>query len=144
MVNPKIVTSAIIIKNDKVLLIKRKKYPEENKWALPGGLGSFKKFSDPQEAIKDEVRYDLNTDFKIRSFFNYSFYTGLEGPIITLHFTGTILEEPSINKEDIFAYEYFSKEEMPSREDMAFDHHLILTNFFKSVNSKMTSKDKCD
>ena len=128
---PKIVTSAIIIENNKVLLVKRKKYPEENKWALPGGLGSFKKYSDPKEVIKDEVKYDLKTEFKIESFHTYSFYTGLEGPMITLHFIGSI-SNPIPNTESIIEYKYFSKEDIENlgKDNIAFDHYNVLIKYF--------------
>jgi len=36
--SPKLTVDGIIIKNDKVLLIKRKNEPFKDKWALPGGF----------------------------------------------------------------------------------------------------------
>lgn len=134
METPKIVTSAVIISNNKVLLIRRKKWPEENKLALPGGTGSLKKFPDPKEAIKDEVLYDLGVNFKIIKFWDYSSYSGLEGSMITLHFLGRIDKTPKPNKEAVLEWDYYSKEDFKklSKEDFAFDHYQVLNRFFNS------------
>src|SRR3989338_6646579 len=85
-----LITSAIICSEGKVLLLKRNKEPEKGKWSLPGGVGSLKKYPNPVDAVKNEVKYDLGVAFIVDSFFDYSFYEGKEGPAVVLHFIGKI------------------------------------------------------
>ncbi len=123
-------TSAIICSKNKVLLIKRSKEPDKNRWALPGGTGSLKKYPNPIDAVKDEVKYDLGVDFIVENFFGYSFYKGKEGPAITLHFKGKIAKKPKPNFEVLTEWGYFSLNELP--DDIAFDHKDVLKNFFEN------------
>ena len=125
-----LITSAIICNKDKVLLIKRNKEPDKGKWALPGGTGSFKKYPNPIDAVKDEVKYDLKAEFIIDSFFNYSFYEGKEGSAVTLHFKGKLLSNPNPNKDEVSEWKYFSQNEL--QENIAFDHKEVLKRFFEN------------
>ena len=130
---PKLVVSAIILQDGKILLVKRNKFPEKNKWAMPGGLGAFKDFPDPKEAVEEEVKFDLNTEFLLEKFFDYSFYVGEEGPTVTLHFIGKIKGNLKLNPNETSEYKFFSKQEilnMP-KEDFAFSHKEVLERYFE-------------
>jgi len=141
MKRPKLVTSALITSGYKVLLIKRKKAPEVNKWAFPGGVGSFKKFPDPAMAVKDEVKFDLGVNFDVESFFNYSYLIQENEPSIVLHYTGTIADEPIPNPTEVIEWKFFTEEDLEklSEEDFAFDHYLILKKYFKSISKLGTA-----
>ena len=134
---PKIVTSALINRHNKILLIKRKKAPEQNKWALSGGVGSFDRYPNPEFAIQDEVMYDLGVKFNVESFYNYSFYVNESGPAIVLHFLGTISGKIEPNQNEVVEWKFFSKEDLEnmSEKDFAFDHYQVLKNYFKEVDT---------
>jgi ADP-ribose pyrophosphatase YjhB (NUDIX family) len=128
MAYPKLVTVAIIIKDNKILLIKRANEPELGKWALPSGTGAFAKYSNPEEAVKDEVAYDLNCKFYPKSFFK-NYFRDNEVPVLSLIYLGTIKEEPKINPSSVQEWAYFSKQEI-SNMDLAFEHKKIVNDYF--------------
>jgi len=130
---PNLIVSAIIVENGKILLVKRNKKPEKDRWALPGGLGAFKDFPDPKEAIKEEVKFDLNTEFLLEKFFDYNFYIGEEGPMVALHFIGKIRGNIELNPKEISKYKFFSEQEILSmaEEGFAFEHKKVLEKYFK-------------
>jgi len=135
MAYPKLVTVAIIKNKNKVLLIKRANEPETGKWALPGGTGGFEKFLNPKYAIKDEVRYDLNIDFSINSFFKYYFREDSDNAVLSLVFTGEINKEPKINKKSVLECKYFIENEIKDLE-LAFEHKTILQDYFLDLKLK--------
>lgn len=130
---PKLAVSAIIVNNGKVLLARRNKNPEKEKWGLVGGLGGFRDYSDPEEVVKAEVKFDLNTEFIIEKFLDYSFYTGREGPVVTLHFIGKIKGDIKLNTSQASEYKFFSKQEFLKidKKDIAFNHKEVLDKYFK-------------
>ncbi len=141
---PKIVTSALISKNNKILMIKRKKCPEQNKWALSGGIGSFDRYPNPEFAVQDEVMYDLGVKFNVKSFYNYSFYINEDGPAIVLHFLGTISGNIKPNQNEVLEWKFFSKEDLEnmSEKEFAFDHYQVLKHYFKEADiTKMEDQD---
>lgn len=143
---PKIVTSALISKHNKILLIKRKKAPEINKWALSGGIGSFDRYPNPELAVQDEVRYDLGVKFNVQSFYNYSFYVNEDGPSVVLHFLGTISGKIEPNQNEVLEWKFFSKEDLEnmSEKDFAFDHYQVLKNYFKKDVDTTKMEDQND
>ncbi|MDP4012087.1 MAG: NUDIX domain-containing protein [Candidatus Nanoarchaeia archaeon] len=132
---PKLVTSALITHGCKVLLIKRKKAPEVNKWSFPGGVGSFEKFADPKLAVQDEVKFDLGVDFNVDSFYTYSFFVNQNEPSIVLHYTGGISGVPEPNPTEVIEWKFISEEDLDemSEEDFAFDHYEILKKYFNGI-----------
>ena len=51
---PQVAVGAILISNDKILLVKRMKDPHRGEWAIPGG--SLKLGETLQEAAEREIR----------------------------------------------------------------------------------------
>ena len=129
-----LITSAIICSEGKVLLLKRNREPEKGKWSLPGGVGSLKKYPNPVDAVKNEVKYDLGVAFIVDSFFDYSFYEGKEGPAVVLHFIGKITGKPILNKTEIVDWKFFSQKELP--DEIAFNNQNILKKFFENEKNK--------
>ncbi|MFH1585411.1 MAG: NUDIX domain-containing protein [archaeon] len=130
MTYPKLVTIAIISKENKILLIKRNNEPEIGKWALPGGCGAFKKFSDPKEAVKDEVYYDLRVRFIPRGLLG-NYFQEDDPPILSIVYLGKIEGEPSINKLSAVEWVWFTEAKI-SNLDLAFDHKRIIRDYFIS------------
>lgn len=74
-----IVAAAILIKNKKILIAKRRKNDfSGNKWEFPGG--KIEKNESPQECLRRELKEEFGITTKIGNFFylskhNYSFYS---------------------------------------------------------------------
>lgn len=123
-----LVVSAIIIKNNKILLIKRSREPFKNYWSFISGQGAFKHTKNPMEAVKLEVKYDLNCKFNCE-FFTHS-YTDFDVSVINLFFIGKINGTPKINNKYVKEFRYFSLNEI-SKLKLAFDHKEVIKKLRK-------------
>ncbi|HBP65032.1 MAG TPA: 8-oxo-dGTP diphosphatase MutT [Desulfosporosinus sp.] len=76
----KVVTAAIILKDNKVLIAQRA--PGENlagKWEFPGG--KIETGETPQECVKREIREELEVHIEVLDFFGESIYEYHSGTI---------------------------------------------------------------
>ena len=128
MDSPLLVTVAIIINNDKILLIKRGRDPFRGKWSLIGGCGAFKSDKDPVDAVKKEVQIDIGCDFS-PNFYNYNF-AEFEAPTVTMFFHGSISGNIKPSPKHVEEYRWFSPDEIDNL-DLAFDHKTVLQKFNK-------------
>ena len=90
---------AIIHRNNfkEILLGKRKREPEIDKWSLPGGIGVLETEKDPFKAIVKEVYDDFLVDY-VCNFHTIRFGKYPE-PTIYLYFQGTVREEPKLRND---------------------------------------------
>jgi len=73
MVTPLLVTAALVIKEDSILLLKNGRGPFKDYWGFPGGIGGWESTSDPLEAIIEEIQGDVGCRFSGDFFtLNYS------------------------------------------------------------------------
>jgi len=126
-----LVTAAIILKENKVLLIKRAREPYQNHWCFPGGVGSLKKYSNPADAVADEVKIDLGCEFE-PSFFTYS-YGKFEVPTVTLFFKGSISGIVKENSKHVQESRWFELDEAVGKE-LGFDHKHVLERLIDTLS----------
>lgn len=124
---PKLVTIAIIEIDNKILLIRRGNEPEIGKWAFPSGAGAFEKFSNPMDAVKCEVDYDLNVSFSPFAFLNIYYREGAP-PTLSLVYIGKIEGEIKINETSVYEYKLVNKEELKSL-NLAFDQNKMVADY---------------
>ncbi len=93
----KIVLISIIHRNNKseILLTKRKRKPEIDKWSLPGGTGALETESDPNKAIFLEVRSDFGVNIVNPKLLLVKSISAPE-PILRFYFEGELGGEPEI------------------------------------------------
>ncbi len=60
---PLIGVGAVIIKNGKILLVKRAKEPNKGKWSIPGGL--VRRGETLIEALRREIKEELNSEIEV-------------------------------------------------------------------------------
>lgn len=128
MNTPLLVTAAMIINNNKILLVKRAREPYKGFWCFVSGCGAFKEVSNPVDAVKIEVKGDLNCEFE-PIFLKYS-HTIFEVPTITLFFYGLIKGTPKITPKYVLEYKWFDLNKVVNMK-LGFDHNKILNDFLK-------------
>lgn len=81
--NTVIVTAALIIEDDKILVTQRKKgASHELLWEFPGG--KVEEAEDPREALRRELREELDVEAEVGMIFDAVFYPYPEYPILLL------------------------------------------------------------
>lgn len=125
-------TCAIIInKNNQLLLIKRRREPFANHWALISGIGFTKQGLPPSNAVLNEVKSDINSTF-----------SGLEIFCIpvenddyiyeTVVFLGKIDEhEIKLNQTDVSDFKWCSIDAISDLGKLAYEHNEIIDKYIK-------------
>lgn len=133
---PQIVVVSIIVKDNKFLLVKRAREPFKDYWGIVGGLSimSDKHSSDPLQASKDEVQFDLQCEYVNSRFYTYTFRQD-EKPTVSLFFYGQIKGTPIINPKYVSEYKWFSIDEI-KKMNLAFEHKQMLQQFSKEFTSE--------
>ncbi len=68
------VTAAVLIKDGKLLIAKRKSTDKlANKWELPGG--KIEKGESPKECLKRELKEEFNIDVMVKDFMGENVYS---------------------------------------------------------------------
>lgn len=122
---------AIIMDNDQVLLVKRRKYFTD-KWTLPVGLLEYGETA--KECIVREVKEELGADFINPEFccYNDSIDVLPGKHYIMLYFTGNIKGEICLDDHELTDYKWFPLEEALGME-LGFEHSEALQKFSDSL-----------
>jgi mutator protein MutT len=123
--------AAIIIKNRKVLLEKRGKIKEGNKWCLPGGHVDYGEKAE--HALKREVKEELGLITKNIKFLGYfdEIIPRINTHALVLVYRTNISGKVKIQKKEVENFDWFTKKEF-SRLNIAFKHKEIINRYFGS------------
>ncbi len=119
----KVVVSALIIKDDTILLVQNKKNPKVGCYGFPGGVV---KGANPLESLIKQVLDDTSCKFE-GAFFTYN-YREETFPVATLFFVGTVKGKPHKAGANISDVTFVAIEEA-RKMDLAHDHNLILEQY---------------
>lgn len=127
---PSITIDGIIIKNKKILLIKRKNPPFQGKWALPGGFVEYGETTE--NAVSREVYEETSLKTKINQLVGVFSDPNRDprGHTITIVYLLDIVEGKLKAKDDASDAKFFSVKNLPS---MAFDHKEIINKVLQRV-----------
>ena len=110
--------------DSKVLLVRRKKDPFKDKWALPGG------FLEDEESLEDGAKRELEeeTGLKIKKLKQLHTFGAPgrdpRGRTISITFLGEVTSEEKVEgNDDAAEADWFSINDLP---ELAFDHSEIL------------------
>ncbi len=123
--NPKVTVDAVIIREERILLIKRNKNPFKNKWALPGGFVEYGE--KVEDAIIREVLEETGLKVEIKKLFGVYSNPGRDprGHTITIVYLTNVIGGELKSDDDTCDAKFFELEKLPK---LAFDHNLIINN----------------
>jgi len=129
--NPKVTCGAIIEKDDKILLTKRKIEPYKGYWCLPGGHVDWGE--KVEEAMRREVKEETNLDFEPEFFKYYNeIIPEINWHAVVFIFAGSFSGEIKINEKEVEDFKWFSESET-KKAKLAFINREILEDYFRHV-----------
>lgn len=126
--NPRLTTDGVLIEDEKVLLIKRKKEPFKDKWALPGG------FVEYGEKVEDAVIREVSEETGLKSEIERLFgvYSDPDrdprAHTVTLVYLLKKIGGKLKGNDDASDAKFFKLGELP---DLAFDHNKIINDVLR-------------
>lgn len=122
--NPKPVTSAIIEKDNNILLIKRSLEPLKGYWCLPGGIIEYDEL--PEKALIREVKEETHLDVKIDRLITVSqIDNDPRGISIDIIYKVLIINGEIQLSEEHSEYEFFPFNSLPAQ--IAYKHREAIT-----------------
>lgn len=121
--------AAILYKDGKFLLVKRRYEPFKGRWCLPGG--HIDEFEIAKYAVKREVKEETNLEFE-PVFFNYydEIIRAERWHAVVLVYHGKFKGEEKAVSQDSEMVKWFNVDEI-KRLHMAFFHKDIIMDFLK-------------
>jgi len=138
--NPAVTVDVVILtlrkRHLEVLLVKRKRWPYEGLWAIPGG------FVDPEESLEDAARRELEEETHVRDVYLEQLYTFGDPHrdprmrVITVVYYALIRADELhvVAGDDAADAAWFPIEALPS---LAFDHADILGYTMQRLRGKL-------
>lgn len=127
--NPKISVTAVIIKDQKLLVAKRNEEPYKGEFDLFGGyLG---KNETPEEGLKREIKEELgvNCDLTLLGHFpGTAQYHDFEFPVVSICFLAELDGEPKVKTDEVSGMYWIPITEIKT---VAFDSNMDILKFLK-------------
>jgi len=132
MKKPSITVDGVIIKNGKILLVKRRNEPFKGRWALPGGFVEYGE--TVEKAVLREVKEETGMDAKIKKLVGVYSNPARDprGHTISIVF---LLEGEgdAIAGDDAIEAKFFDLNELPP---LAFDHEKIIKDAIQTYKNE--------
>jgi ADP-ribose pyrophosphatase YjhB (NUDIX family) len=134
-----LVVHAIVIKENKILLEKRASHLlEGGKWALPGGF--VDRDETAEEATLRELREETGWTGKVLQLLRIN--TNPNRPHedrqnIALDYIVEPIEQVGVGDQEVSDLEWFSLDNLPTADNLAFDHKESIELYLAYSNSKL-------
>jgi 8-oxo-dGTP diphosphatase len=134
--SPKLAVDGAVFNKEKILLIKRKNEPFQDKWALPGG------FVEYGEKVEDAVVREVfeETGLKTKIIDLIGIYSDPDrdprGHVVSIVYL--LKMEAGIIKgsDDAIEAKFFDMDKLP---DLSFDHNIIIRDIIRRVDNDVLS-----
>ena len=126
--SPKLTTDGAVLKDNKILLIKRKNPPFKNTWALPGG------FVEYNEKVEDSVIREVfeETNLKTKIIDLIGIYSDPNrdprGHVVTVVYLLGIIDGTLKSGDDASEAKFFDLNDLPK---LSFDHNVIINDIIR-------------
>jgi 8-oxo-dGTP diphosphatase len=132
--SPKLTTDGVILKDGKILLIKRKNEPFKGKWALPGGFIEYGE--KVEDAVIREVREETGLITKIKEIIGIYSDPNRDprGHTVTIVFLLDIISGKIDAKDDADSAKFFYLNKLP---DLSFDHDKIIKDIIRRMKNNV-------
>lgn len=124
-------TDAVVIRGNKILLIKRKKKPYKNSWALPGGFVNYGE--KVEDACLREFKEETSLSGKIQHLIGVYSHPKRDprGHVISIAFLISDIKGKEKSGDDAESVKWFPCKNLPK---MAFDHLDIIKDALQTKN----------
>lgn len=127
--NPKMASTAIVIKDQKLMVLKRNEEPFKGDWDFMGGY--LQKGETPEKALKREVKEELGVNCEstfIGSFTGTASYREFGFPVLSFAYLTELKGEIKLNKNENSEVNWIPIEKLDS---IAFDSNQKILKFIK-------------
>jgi len=134
---PKLTTDGAIIKDGKILLIRRKNDPFKGKWALPGGFVEYGE--KVEDAVIREIKEETGLITKIKEIFGIYSDPNRDprGHTVTIVFLLNIITGKLNAEDDADSVKFFNLNKLP---DLSFDHRIIIEDIKRRMKNNVLPK----
>ena len=128
--NPKLTVDGIILRDNKILLVKRKNEPFKGKWSLPGGFVDYGE--TVENAVVRETIEETNIKTKIKELLGVYSSPNRDprGHTVTIAFLLSVISGEAKAGDDAEEAKFFELEELP---DLSFDHGKIINDAIRRL-----------
>jgi len=134
--SPKLTTDGAIIKDGRILLIKRKNEPFKGKWALPGGFVEYGE--KVEDAVVREVKEETGLITKTKEILGVYSDPNRDprGHTVTVVFLLEIINGKLKAEDDADSVKFFNLNKLP---DLSFDHGKIIQDIIRRMKNNVLS-----
>ena len=132
--SPKLTVDGVILKEKKILLIKRKNKPFKGKWALPGGFVEYGE--RVEESVIREVYEETGLKTKINDLIGVYSDPNRDprGHTISVVYILDIKDGELKSGDDAADVKFFNLKELP---ELAFDHDIIISDIIRRFDQNV-------
>lgn len=129
--NPAPASAAIIVENDKILLVKRKYDPFKGDWSLPAGFIEYDE--SPENCVIREIKEEVNLEIRIKELFKV--YSGSDDPrthAILIVYLVEVVGGRLKAGDDAVDARFFQEDQIPA--NIAFQaHRQVIQDYFDLI-----------
>jgi 8-oxo-dGTP diphosphatase len=132
--SPKLTTDGAILKDGKILLIKRKNDPFKGKWALPGGFVEYGE--KVEDAAIREIKEETGLITKIKDIVGIYSDPNRDprGHTVAIVFLLDITNGKLKAEDDADDVKFFNLNKLP---DLSFDHGMIIQDILRRLKNNV-------
>jgi len=129
--SPSLTVDGVIIKNNKILLVKRKNEPYKNRWVLPGGFVEYGE--KVEEAVMREVNEETGLNTKIKKLIGVYSNPNRDprGHTVSIVYILEIIDGGIKAGDDAIDVDFFGFKNLP---ELGFDHEEIIKDVRREKN----------
>ena len=130
---------AIILRENKLLLVKRKYPPQKNMWCIPAGFMEFDE--TPEDCCIREIKEETGLDIRIKSTFkNYPGHDDPRAKVVLLIYKAEVIGGNPMAGDDAVDLDFFALDKIPT--DIAFEaHKMAIADLRKSLENEIYFND---